>query len=202
MNDSKRSSAMPQSSATGAAIRTNEVGAARPVARAAFRFSSHRFRPKGGCRCHCDCDDDGCRPHCACHDESAGDCASLPALLGSLSTPKANRGRPLAERTPRAYRQRKRRSQQERNAFGHSLRADRPLALSRTGRLAQFAPAWEEELWCSRPVSALAIEPALTPRSSDTTRPPRYRTPYDDTYQPARGALPRERFSSLRQLCR
>src|SRR5664279_2298424 len=61
---------------------------------------------------------------------------------------------------PRACRPRKRRSQQERNAFGHSLRANRPLALSPTGCLAQFAPAWEEELWCSRPVSALAIQPA------------------------------------------
>ena len=39
----------------------------------------------------------------------------------------------------------------------------------------------------------------LTPRSSDRTRPPRYRTPHDDTHQPARGALPRERFSSLLQ---
>src|ERR1700720_2525946 len=85
MNGSMRSFAMPQSSATGAAIRTNEVGAARPVTRAAFRFSSHRFRPKGGCRCHCDCDDDGCRPHCDCHDESAVDSASPLALVGLLS---------------------------------------------------------------------------------------------------------------------
>jgi hypothetical protein len=66
----------------------SEVGAATPVARAAiealwllFRFSSHRFRPKGGCRPHCDCD-----------DESAVDCASLLALLGLLSTTKPNWG--------------------------------------------------------------------------------------------------------------
>ena len=37
----------------------------------------------------------------------------------------------------------------------------------------------------------------LTPRSSDRTLPPRYRTPHGDTHQPARGALPRARFSSL-----
>jgi hypothetical protein len=37
----------------------------------------------------------------------------------------------------------------------------------------------------------------LTPRFSDRTRPPRYRAAHDDTHQTARGALPRERFSSL-----
>src|ERR1700730_9000165 len=40
----------------------------------------------------------------------------------------------------------------------------------------------------------------LTPRSSDRTLPPRYRTLHDDTRQPARGALPRERFRSLAQM--
>jgi hypothetical protein len=66
----------------------------------------------------------------------------------------------LAARTPRAYRPRKRRSSQERSAFGQSFRAYRPWALRPTRRLAQLAPACEEELWCSRPVSALAIQPA------------------------------------------
>jgi hypothetical protein len=37
----------------------------------------------------------------------------------------------------------------------------------------------------------------LTPRFSDRTRPPRYRAAHDNTHQPARGVLPRERFSSL-----
>jgi hypothetical protein len=46
-----------------------------------FRLSSHRSRPK-----------DGCRRRRGYDDESAGGCASLPALLGSLSTPKANWG--------------------------------------------------------------------------------------------------------------
>src|SRR5580693_5854978 len=40
----------------------------------------------------------------------------------------------------------------------------------------------------------------LTPRSSDRTLPPHYHTPHGDTHQPARGALPRERFSSLARL--
>lgn len=107
MNGSKRSSAMLQSSATGEPSPPSEqmesvlprpllekqlsIPSCRYGVRTAhaanealwllFGLSSHRFRPK-----------DGCRRRCGCDDESAGDCASLPALLGYLSTPKANWG--------------------------------------------------------------------------------------------------------------
>jgi hypothetical protein len=149
MNGSQRSSAMPQSSATGEPSPSEQrAGAATPVARAAieslrllFRVSSHRFRPKGGCHRHCDCDDDGCRPHCGCDDESAVDCASPRALAGPLSTPKANWGRSLAKRSPRAYRPRKRRSRQERNASGHPFRAERTLAPSSGRMLSTVCPS-------------------------------------------------------------
>ncbi len=132
---------MPQSPATGEP--------SPPTGQ--FQFNSRRFRLKDGCRprydcddaecrLHCDCDDVECRPHCDCDDESAVDCPSPLALVGPLSTPKPNWGLPLVEPTPQAHRPRKRRSRQERNAFGHPLWAGRPLALSATRMLSTVCP--------------------------------------------------------------
>jgi len=77
---------------------------------------------------------------------------TAPGITGqSFRTYAAMRNRFMF---PHAAIHHSRRSRQARSMRSHSLRADRPWALRPTRRLAQFAPAWEEELWCSRPVSA------------------------------------------------
>jgi hypothetical protein len=58
------------------------------------------------------------------------------------------------------------------NAFGHSLRADRPLA---PWMLSTVCLRLGEELWCSRPVSALAIQPAKSAIGATRTRPAAHR---------------------------